>query len=71
VVSIGAPYVKEQGGSITLVSGTPARRPKPGQVALSCVGASVEQLTRTVRGRAKEEDNKGNGGEPRRERAMQ
>ena len=43
----GGGHVRE-GGSITLVSGSPARRPKPGQVALACVGASVEQLVRTL-----------------------
>lgn len=37
-----------EGGSITLVSGSPARKPKPGQVALASVGASVEQFVRTV-----------------------
>jgi NAD(P)-dependent dehydrogenase (short-subunit alcohol dehydrogenase family) len=31
-----------------LVSGTPARNPKPGQIALSAVGAAVEALTRAV-----------------------
>eukprot|EP00929_Paragymnodinium_shiwhaense_P056728 TRINITY_DN28396_c0_g2_i1.p1 TRINITY_DN28396_c0_g2~~TRINITY_DN28396_c0_g2_i1.p1 ORF type:complete len:301 (-),score=27.37 TRINITY_DN28396_c0_g2_i1:199-1101(-) len=47
VVRIGGHYVNE-GGSIVLVSGTPARRPKPGQVALASVGASVEQLVRSL-----------------------
>jgi len=47
VVRYGGPLVSK-GGSVVLVSGSPARRPKPGQVALACVGASVEQLTRTV-----------------------
>lgn len=37
-----------EGGSITLVSGSPARKPRPGQVALASVGASVEQFVRTV-----------------------
>jgi len=35
-------------GSIVLVSGTPARRCKPGQVALSAVGGAVEALVRAV-----------------------
>jgi NAD(P)-dependent dehydrogenase (short-subunit alcohol dehydrogenase family) len=35
-------------GSIVLVSGAPARRSKPGQVALSSVGAAVEALVRAV-----------------------
>jgi len=47
VVRIGGHYVNE-GGCITLVSGAPARRPRPGQVALASVGASVEQMVRTV-----------------------
>ena len=47
VVRFGGGHVRE-GGSITLVSGSPARKPRPGQVALASVGASVEQLVRTV-----------------------
>ena len=43
----GGEHVRE-GGSITLVSGSPARKPKPGQVALASVGASVEQFVRTL-----------------------
>lgn len=35
-------------GTIVLVSGSPARRCKPGQVSLSSVGASVEALVRAV-----------------------
>ena len=35
-------------GNIILVSGTPARRCRPGQVSLSYVGASVEALVRAV-----------------------
>ena len=38
-------------GTIVLVSGAPARRMKPGQIALSAVGGAVENL---VRGVAKE-----------------
>ena len=35
-------------GCIVLVSGTPARRMKPGQVALSAVGGAVEALARAI-----------------------
>ena len=35
-------------GCIVLVSGTPARRMKPGQVALSTVGGAVEALARAI-----------------------
>ncbi len=35
-------------GNIVLVSGTPARKCKPGQVSLSSVGAGVEALVRAV-----------------------
>jgi NAD(P)-dependent dehydrogenase (short-subunit alcohol dehydrogenase family) len=47
VVRLGAEYLAED-GAIVLVSGTPARRPKPGQVALSAVGAAVEALARAI-----------------------
>jgi len=47
IVRIGGHHVNE-GGSIVLVSGASARRPRPGQVAAASVGASVEQLVRTV-----------------------
>ena len=47
IIRFGGEHVRE-GGSITLVSGSPARKPRPGQVALASVGASVEQLVRTV-----------------------
>ena len=47
VVRYGAHHLNE-GGSITLVSGAPARNVKPGQVALSCVGGAVEALVRAV-----------------------
>ncbi|MBL4819907.1 MAG: SDR family oxidoreductase, partial [Gammaproteobacteria bacterium] len=47
VVRIGAPYLAEA-GSITLVSGSPARKFVPAQSALSCVGASVENLVRCL-----------------------
>lgn len=47
VVRQGAAHIAD-GGSITLVSGTPARNPKPGQVALSSVGSAVEAMVRAV-----------------------
>lgn len=46
-VRTAAPYIAA-GGSITLVSGSPARKIKPAQSALSCVGASVENLVRCL-----------------------
>ncbi|MGH1358167.1 MAG: SDR family oxidoreductase [Burkholderiaceae bacterium] len=47
VVRLGAAHLSEQ-GSIALVSGSPARKCKPGQVALSSVGAAVEALVKAV-----------------------
>ena len=47
VVRTGAPFLAAD-GSITLVSGSPARKIKPAQSALSCVGASVENLVRCL-----------------------
>ncbi|MFN3164585.1 MAG: SDR family oxidoreductase [Pseudohongiellaceae bacterium] len=47
VVRTGAPYLAED-GAITLVSGSPARKIKPAQSPLSCVGASVENLVRCL-----------------------
>merc|ERR1711969_492276 len=35
-------------GCIVLVSGTPAKRAKPGQISLASVGASVEHLTKSL-----------------------
>ncbi|MCB0135497.1 MAG: hypothetical protein KDD75_10355, partial [Caldilineaceae bacterium] len=35
-------------GAIVLVSGTPARRMRPGQIALSSVGGAVEAFTRGI-----------------------
>ena len=46
-VRTGAPFLAED-GSITLVSGSPARKIKPGQSALSCVGGAVENLARCL-----------------------
>lgn len=47
VVRYGAEHMPDH-GSIVLVSGSPARKPKPGQVALSSVGGAVEALVRAV-----------------------
>ena len=47
VVRHGARHLTD-GGSITLVSGAPARNCKPGQIALSSVGAAVEAMARAV-----------------------
>ncbi len=47
VVRTGVPFIAE-GGSVTLVSGTPARRCKPGFSSLSCVGNAVEGLVRAI-----------------------
>lgn len=47
VVQIGAPHVTD-GGSIVLVSGAPARRPRAGQSALASVGGAVEAFVRAV-----------------------
>merc|ERR1712086_520788 len=41
VVRLGAEHLTAD-GTIVLVSGAPARKCKPGQVALSCVGGAVE-----------------------------
>ena len=47
VVRYGAEHLTD-GGSITLVSGSPARNCKPGQIALSSVGSAVEAMVRAV-----------------------
>ena len=47
VVRLGAEHLSED-GSITLVSGSPARKAKPGQSALASVGGAVEQFVRAV-----------------------
>jgi NAD(P)-dependent dehydrogenase (short-subunit alcohol dehydrogenase family) len=47
VVRLGGKHLSEK-GAIVLVSGAPARKCKPGQVALSSVGAAVEALVRAV-----------------------
>ncbi len=47
VVRYGVEHLSDA-GSIVLVSGSPARRCGPGQVALSSVGGAVEALSRAV-----------------------
>jgi NAD(P)-dependent dehydrogenase (short-subunit alcohol dehydrogenase family) len=47
VVRLGGKHLSPT-GSIVLVSGSPARKPRPGQVALSSVGAAVEALARAI-----------------------
>jgi len=48
VVQCGVPHLSQSSGCIVLVSGAPARRPKTGQVALTSVGAAVEQMARSI-----------------------
>lgn len=47
VVRLGAEHLSED-GCIVLVSGSPARRAKPGQAAIASVGGAVEQFVRAV-----------------------
>jgi NAD(P)-dependent dehydrogenase (short-subunit alcohol dehydrogenase family) len=47
VVRHGASHVAD-GGCIVLVSGCPARKIKPGQIAIGAVGGAVEQFVRGV-----------------------
>lgn len=47
VVRYGAQYLPEN-GCITLISGAPARRMRPGQIAISSVGGAVEAFVRGV-----------------------
>jgi NAD(P)-dependent dehydrogenase (short-subunit alcohol dehydrogenase family) len=47
VVRLGCDHLSED-GCIVLVSGSPARKCKPGQVALSSVGGAVESFVRSV-----------------------
>lgn len=47
VVRFGAHHMTAD-GAIVLVSGSPARKCKPGQVALSSVGGAVEALARAI-----------------------
>ena len=46
-LQLGTPNMTED-GSIVLVSGSPARKSKPGQVAIASVGGAVEALARAV-----------------------
>lgn len=47
VVRFGVPHLSET-GNVVLVSGAPARRAAPGQVAIGAVGGAVESFARTV-----------------------
>lgn len=47
VVRYGAPHLADN-GAIVLVSGAPARKAKPGQIALASVGGAVEAFVRTI-----------------------
>ena len=47
VVRSGVPFLADN-GSITLVSGTPARRCNPGMISVSCTGCAVEGLVRAL-----------------------
>jgi NAD(P)-dependent dehydrogenase (short-subunit alcohol dehydrogenase family) len=47
VVRAGAPHLTAN-GSITLVSGIPARKCNPNMSSISCVGSAVEGLTRAL-----------------------
>lgn len=47
VVRQGVPHLTDT-GSVTLVSGTPARKCNPGMSSISCVGNAVEALTRAL-----------------------
>jgi len=47
VVRLGAEHMSDT-GNIVLVSGSPARRAKPGQAAIASVGGAVEQFVRAV-----------------------
>lgn len=47
VVRYGAPHLTED-GSIVLVSGAPAQRIRPGQIAIGSVGGAVEAFTKHI-----------------------
>lgn len=47
VVRQGVPFLADD-GSVTLVSGIPARKCNPGMSSISCVGNAVEGLTRAL-----------------------
>jgi NAD(P)-dependent dehydrogenase (short-subunit alcohol dehydrogenase family) len=46
-IQLGVPNMTED-GAVVLVSGSPARKSKPGQVAIGSVGGAVEALARAV-----------------------
>ena len=46
-LQLGVPNMTED-GTVVLVSGSPARKSKPGQVAIASVGGAVEALARAV-----------------------
>jgi len=47
VIRYGVEHLSEKGAAV-LVSGSPARKCKPGQIALSSVGAAVEAMVRAL-----------------------
>ena len=47
VVRYGVPHLSDN-GCVVLVSGCPARKIKPGQIAIGAVGGAVEQFVRGV-----------------------
>lgn len=47
VARLGIPHLSET-GSLTFVSGTPARKSNPGMSSVSCTGCAVEGLTRAL-----------------------
>lgn len=47
VLRYGVPHLSER-GSVVLVSGAPARKIRPGQVAIGATGAAVESMVRSV-----------------------
>lgn len=52
VVRYGTEHLAKD-GAIVLVSGAPARRARPGQIALASVGGAVEAFVRTIAGEIK------------------
>ncbi|MDH5736896.1 MAG: SDR family oxidoreductase [Gammaproteobacteria bacterium] len=47
LVRCGVPHLADN-GSITLISGSPARKSNPGMSSISCVGGAVENLVRAL-----------------------
>lgn len=47
VVRHGAGHMRDN-GVIVLISGGPARKPRPGQIAIAAVGAAIEHFARTL-----------------------